>query len=334
MRWSASSSASTPTGQRGLRPDPASACRSPARSSRPTTAAQRREQAAAARRADRGRGRRPRHGAGARFLVSLPGCTWSGAVHASAVLVGERGVLMRGVSGTGKSLMALAIVERVRRGGGFAALVADDRVWLEVASDRLIARGAPNLAGCASAAARVSSRSARSARRPAPRRRFTRARRRAASHAGRVRSICNLKRNSSAAVSPGFIAGRRRGRIRGVIGVAAHRGRDVAKKRYTKSGFRLIIAPQRTKMRLLRRLWVVRSGDRETARSLFNFNRDSIKDSQLSYAGLRDPAGNTPGNQGRIWGGVIANSGNFQIAKGSGESGIYMGAGGRVHYRL
>jgi len=61
----------------------------------------------------------------------------------------------------------------------------------------------------------------------------------------------------------------------------------------------------------------------------FNFNRDSIKDSQLSYAGLRDPAGNTPGNQGQIWGGVIANSGNFQIAKGSGESGIYMGAGGQ-----
>ena len=71
----------------------------------------------------------------------------SAAIHASAVLVGERGVLIRGVSGAGKSLMALALVGRVRREGGFAALIADDRVWLDVASDRLIARGAPNLAG-------------------------------------------------------------------------------------------------------------------------------------------------------------------------------------------
>jgi len=69
------------------------------------------------------------------------------AVHASAVLIGERGVLLRGVSGAGKSLMALALVGRVRREGGFGALVADDRVWLDVASGRLIARGAPELAG-------------------------------------------------------------------------------------------------------------------------------------------------------------------------------------------
>ena len=71
----------------------------------------------------------------------------SGAAHASAVLVGERGILLRGASGAGKSLMALAIVERVRREGGFAALVADDRVWLEACSGRLLGRGAPALAG-------------------------------------------------------------------------------------------------------------------------------------------------------------------------------------------
>ncbi len=69
------------------------------------------------------------------------------SVHASAVLVGERGVLLRGVSGAGKSLMALALVDRVRRDGGFAALVADDRVWLDAVSGRLIARGASALAG-------------------------------------------------------------------------------------------------------------------------------------------------------------------------------------------
>jgi len=71
----------------------------------------------------------------------------SAGVHASAVLLGERGVLLRGASGVGKSLLALALIERGRREGGFAALVADDRVWLEAQGGRLIARGAPATAG-------------------------------------------------------------------------------------------------------------------------------------------------------------------------------------------
>src|SRR6185437_2427806 len=69
------------------------------------------------------------------------------AVHATALLVGERGVLLRGASGAGKSLMALALIERVRREGGFAALVADDRVWLEAVNGRLVAHGRAQLAG-------------------------------------------------------------------------------------------------------------------------------------------------------------------------------------------
>jgi len=69
------------------------------------------------------------------------------AIHASALLVGERGVLVRGASGAGKSLLALALVGRARRDGGFSALIADDRVWVESVSGRLIARGAPGLAG-------------------------------------------------------------------------------------------------------------------------------------------------------------------------------------------
>jgi hypothetical protein len=61
----------------------------------------------------------------------------------------------------------------------------------------------------------------------------------------------------------------------------------------------------------------------------FNFVRDPIKDSQLSYSGLRDPQYTTEGSEGPIWGGVVANSGNIQIAKGGAEAGIYMGAGGQ-----
>jgi len=57
--------------------------------------------------------------------------------------------------------------------------------------------------------------------------------------------------------------------------------------------------------------------------------RDSVKDSQLSYSGLRDPAGDTLGNQGQIWGGVVANQGNVQFSRGDATSGYYVGAGGQ-----
>lgn len=57
--------------------------------------------------------------------------------------------------------------------------------------------------------------------------------------------------------------------------------------------------------------------------------RDSEKDSQLSYAGLRDPAGNTLSTQGQIWGGVVANQGQVQFARGDAESGFYFSAGGQ-----
>ena len=60
----------------------------------------------------------------------------------------------------------------------------------------------------------------------------------------------------------------------------------------------------------------------------FSFNRDSVKDSQLAYAGLRDPAGNSLGVLGQIWGGVMANQGNLQYARGDEQSGYYFGVGG------
>ena len=71
----------------------------------------------------------------------------SASIHASTVLVGESGVLIRGASGAGKSLLALALIESARLAGNYGALVADDRVWLEVVAGRLVARGAPALAG-------------------------------------------------------------------------------------------------------------------------------------------------------------------------------------------
>lgn len=67
--------------------------------------------------------------------------------HATAVLVGGLGVLIRGVSGSGKSRLALDLIELARLYGLDAALVADDRVILTAAHGRLAARPPTSLAG-------------------------------------------------------------------------------------------------------------------------------------------------------------------------------------------
>jgi HPr kinase/phosphorylase len=69
-------------------------------------------------------------------------------VHASAVLVGARAILIRGPSGAGKSRLALDLIEAARTGAmRFAKLVGDDRVYLEPAHGRLLVRPADALAG-------------------------------------------------------------------------------------------------------------------------------------------------------------------------------------------
>ncbi|MFN3891089.1 MAG: HPr kinase/phosphorylase [Beijerinckiaceae bacterium] len=69
------------------------------------------------------------------------------SIHAAAVAIGEAGVLIRGASGAGKSSLALALLEIAAARGLFARLVADDRVLVEVAHGRLIARPHPAIAG-------------------------------------------------------------------------------------------------------------------------------------------------------------------------------------------
>jgi HPr kinase/phosphorylase len=69
-------------------------------------------------------------------------------VHASAVLVGARAVLIRGPSGSGKSRLALDLIRAAQAGALlFARLVADDRVHLQSVGGRLLARPAEPLAG-------------------------------------------------------------------------------------------------------------------------------------------------------------------------------------------
>ncbi len=69
-------------------------------------------------------------------------------IHASAVLVGARAVLIRGPAGSGKSRLALNLIHAMAsRLLVFARLVADDRVHVHAAHGRLIARPPPVLAG-------------------------------------------------------------------------------------------------------------------------------------------------------------------------------------------
>jgi HPr kinase/phosphorylase len=69
-------------------------------------------------------------------------------VHATAVLVGARALLIRGASGSGKSRLALDLLQEAGRGGlPFARLVGDDRVHLSPTHGRLLIRPAHTLGG-------------------------------------------------------------------------------------------------------------------------------------------------------------------------------------------
>src|SRR5207247_3840591 len=67
--------------------------------------------------------------------------TLSSTIHASAVLVGSRAVLIRGPAGCGKSWLALALLDAAAQGlVRFAKLVTDDRAELEACHGRLLVR--------------------------------------------------------------------------------------------------------------------------------------------------------------------------------------------------
>lgn len=68
-------------------------------------------------------------------------------IHATALVVGETGMLIVGKSGSGKSETARALLRSAKDSGRFAALVADDQVLLETAADRTIAVAPASTAG-------------------------------------------------------------------------------------------------------------------------------------------------------------------------------------------
>lgn len=60
---------------------------------------------------------------------------------ASAVAIGGRAILIEGPPGSGKSALALALIDRG------ATLIGDDGVCLDVGGERLLASPPPNIAG-------------------------------------------------------------------------------------------------------------------------------------------------------------------------------------------
>lgn len=70
-------------------------------------------------------------------------------IHGTAIVIGETGLLITGPSGAGKSMLAMRCLEAARLRGWHHGLIGDDRVRLEVASGRLLARSPSIIAGLA-----------------------------------------------------------------------------------------------------------------------------------------------------------------------------------------
>jgi HPr kinase/phosphorylase len=69
------------------------------------------------------------------------------AIHATALVFRESGILIRGPSGSGKSSLALSLLTLAQDRHCFGGLIGDDRVILEARSGRLTARCAANIEG-------------------------------------------------------------------------------------------------------------------------------------------------------------------------------------------
>ena len=69
--------------------------------------------------------------------------------HGTAFILGDKGVLVRGRSGAGKTTLALSLIEMCTARGRFASLVADDQIFLEAHGGRLVCAVPESIAGLA-----------------------------------------------------------------------------------------------------------------------------------------------------------------------------------------
>jgi serine kinase of HPr protein (carbohydrate metabolism regulator) len=68
-------------------------------------------------------------------------------LHATALTIGDRGLLIRGASGSGKTTLAVALIAAAQAAGRNARLVSDDQVLLLASGGRLVCRTPPTIAG-------------------------------------------------------------------------------------------------------------------------------------------------------------------------------------------
>ena len=68
-------------------------------------------------------------------------------LHGTGLVLGGIGVMVRGRSGAGKSLLALQLLDAWHDHGRTAFLIADDRLDIEVKRDRLVMSAPHNIAG-------------------------------------------------------------------------------------------------------------------------------------------------------------------------------------------
>jgi HPr kinase/phosphorylase len=68
-------------------------------------------------------------------------------IHASCVVLGECGILVRGAPGSGKSSLVRQMLFEAKLGGRFARLVCDDQVEIEERHGRLLARAVAAIEG-------------------------------------------------------------------------------------------------------------------------------------------------------------------------------------------
>jgi serine kinase of HPr protein (carbohydrate metabolism regulator) len=71
----------------------------------------------------------------------------SDTIHATGIVLGDTGILIRGPSGAGKSLLALELISRWIARGHEALLVADDRVGIAVEAETLMMAAPASIAG-------------------------------------------------------------------------------------------------------------------------------------------------------------------------------------------
>jgi serine kinase of HPr protein (carbohydrate metabolism regulator) len=70
-------------------------------------------------------------------------------IHATALVIGDRGVLVTGSSGSGKTTLALTLIERYAAQQRFARLVGDDQLFVTACHGRLVASVPATIAGLA-----------------------------------------------------------------------------------------------------------------------------------------------------------------------------------------